>query len=297
MTWSESILGDATLTPFPPKLDSNGQLYLPLVYSFPIGIGNNVSENSALVRPFKKVLEKGKPMGTIGYIFYQEEEIYFVFGALVYSENGKILFFPGGIDRRMTLSPEGNEILRQGVLQNIDHLSLESNYRNYHVTLLEKSNTNSPKYPRMNTYRVKEDMFFGSQWASGTYPFLNLHPEIRIKGRTPNELKRKYSFIDKSRGDCIFNAVFVDDKPQERYVINFEFYVSLRKSREYTQPENICHTGLVPVTQFKEQRKKVMARVHPVLLKGFSGMLRVRVSKIVGTHDDDSVFINYPPPS
>lgn len=270
------------------------------VYSFPIGIGNSVSENPALVRPFKKVLEQGKPMGTIGYIFYQEEEIYFVFGALVYSENGRILFFPGGIDRRMTVSPEGNEILRQGVLQNIDHLSLESNCRNYHVTLLEKRNTNSPRYSRMNTHGVKEDMFFWFAMSIRDVSVLELAPrtqEIRLKGHTWNELKRKYSFIDKSRGDCIFNAVFVDDKPQERYFINFEFYVSLRKSREYTPPENVYHTGLVPVTQFKEQRKKVMTRVHPVLLKGFSGMLWVRVSKIVGTHDDDSVFVNYSPPS
>lgn len=113
MTWSEGIIGEAALTPSPPKMDNNGQPYLPLVYEFPIGSGDSVSDSSALVRPFRRVLEKGKPMGTICYIFYQEEETYFVLGALVYSENGRILFFPGGLDRRMVISPHGENVLGQ----------------------------------------------------------------------------------------------------------------------------------------------------------------------------------------
>lgn len=76
MTWTEGILGNATLTPMPPRLHIKGQPYLPLVCRFPVGEGDSVSENSALVRPFKRVLEKGKPMGTIGYIFYQSPSGY-----------------------------------------------------------------------------------------------------------------------------------------------------------------------------------------------------------------------------
>jgi hypothetical protein len=297
MTWTEEILGTATLTPLPPRLDNNGQPYLPLVYRFPIGEGDSVSENSALVRPFKRVLEKGKPMGTIGYIFYQEAKAYFVLGALAYSENGRILFFPGGIDRRVTLSPDGKEILGKGILHNIDHLSLESNYRNYHVTLLEKGDDNA-RYSRLNTQRIKDDMFFWFAISFKDTSTLEPAPrtqEIRLRGHNLSDLKRRYSIIEKSRGDCIFNGIFVDDRPQEQYFINFEFFVSLRQSREYTPPQNVRHTGLAPITKFEDQRKMVMARVHPVLLKGFSGMLWVQASKIIGTHDSDSVFISYSP--
>jgi len=53
-----------------PNIDKNGDHYLPLLYIFPIENGGSISENSALVRLFKKILRDGKPIGKISYVFY-----------------------------------------------------------------------------------------------------------------------------------------------------------------------------------------------------------------------------------
>ena len=95
-----------------------------------------------------------------------------------------------------------------------------------------------------------------------------------------------------SRGDSIFNVTRADNHPQEPFFINFEFFVSLRQSREYIPESGIYHTGLVPATKVKDQKKEVMSRFHHILLKGFSGSLWVRVSKIIGSQDYDAVFMH-----
>jgi hypothetical protein len=116
--------------------------------------------------------------------------------------------------------------------------------------------------------------------------------EIRLRWNNLADLRRRYSIINSARGDCIFNVTFVDDKPKEQYFINFEFFVSLNKLREYTPPLEIYHTGLVPTTQMKDQRSKVMSRAHMVILKEFTGCIWVRVSKILGSHTYHAIFMS-----
>jgi hypothetical protein len=159
MSWEGEELGNASLVPFAPKKDEAGNSYLPLIYDFPLGKNISIDDNYVLVRPFRRVLEKGKPMGTINYVFYQEDNNYFVLGAFVYSDRQRIIFFPGILDRRMTISPEGDELLGKGILQHIDHLSLESSLRTCHLTLVEKETLHA-KYNKFNTKLIQDDMFY-----------------------------------------------------------------------------------------------------------------------------------------
>jgi hypothetical protein len=73
--WSEGngIIGNASLVSLNPLLDENGHPYLPLMYVFPFGTELEVDQNSALVRPFKKVLTDGKPIGDINYIPFMKK--------------------------------------------------------------------------------------------------------------------------------------------------------------------------------------------------------------------------------
>lgn len=71
--WTGEILGGAAVIPLQPEIDKNGDCVLPLLYTFPMGNGESISEGSALVRPFKKILKNGKPVGKIYYIFYKEK--------------------------------------------------------------------------------------------------------------------------------------------------------------------------------------------------------------------------------
>jgi hypothetical protein len=78
VTWEKEKEGIAYLIAIHPMIDENGESYIPLMYTFPLGNEMSVDQNSVLVRPFYKVLKEGKPMGTISYIFYQEGEDYFI---------------------------------------------------------------------------------------------------------------------------------------------------------------------------------------------------------------------------
>jgi hypothetical protein len=60
------------------QIDANGQPYIPLYYHFPFGKGNSINEYSALVKPFRKLLEEGKPIGKTAFLFYRENDSYFL---------------------------------------------------------------------------------------------------------------------------------------------------------------------------------------------------------------------------
>ena len=68
------ILGNAYFIPLKPMLNQIGKPYLPIYCVFPKGEADSISEDSALVRPFRKILREGKPIGKITYVFYQEKE-------------------------------------------------------------------------------------------------------------------------------------------------------------------------------------------------------------------------------
>jgi hypothetical protein len=53
--WTSEVLGEAGVVSLEPNIDKNGDHYLPLLYVFPTENGGSISENSGLVRPFKKL--------------------------------------------------------------------------------------------------------------------------------------------------------------------------------------------------------------------------------------------------
>jgi hypothetical protein len=294
MSWEGEELGNAYLLPLAPQKDIDGEPYLPLVYHFPLGKKMSVHKDSALVRPFRRVLETGKPIGTINYIFYQEKDDYFVLGAFVYSDRQRVIFFPGTVDRRVTISPTGEEVLEKGILQHVDHLSLESTLRTCHLTLFEKESINA-RYSKFNTKLIQDDIFYWFSMSIQDAWKLEPSPktqEIKIRWHNYADLKRRYSIIMNSRGDSVFNVTRADYHPQEHFFINFEFFVSLRQSRNYVPQSGIYHTGLVPATKMRDQRKEARSRFHHILLKGFEGSLWVRVTKIIGSQDYDAVFMH-----
>lgn len=59
MSWDEEgIEGNAELIALGPLIDEKGESYIPLMYTFPLGKGIKVSQNSVLVRPFYNVLAR-----------------------------------------------------------------------------------------------------------------------------------------------------------------------------------------------------------------------------------------------
>jgi hypothetical protein len=76
-------LGNAYIIPLDPQIDSNGHHYTPIYYHFPFGTGNSIGEDSALVRPFKKLMQEGKPSGRTAFVFYRQDNLSSTFAYFV----------------------------------------------------------------------------------------------------------------------------------------------------------------------------------------------------------------------
>lgn len=141
-----------------PEIDSDGKPYIPISYHFPVGTGDSIDENSALVKPFRSILEDGKPVGQIVFVFYQENDTDFVLGSFVNTVGNRILFFPGLRLSRVTHTPDGID-LRLEDLHNVDHFTLEKeNLTDWHLTLLQKKEKGT-RYGRLQTKKIGHKTF------------------------------------------------------------------------------------------------------------------------------------------
>lgn len=70
-------LGNAYILPLNPQIDANGEHCIPISYNFPLATGGSINDDSALVNPFKKVLNDGKPIGKTAFAFYHDKGSYF----------------------------------------------------------------------------------------------------------------------------------------------------------------------------------------------------------------------------
>jgi len=289
--WHKEKEGIAYLIPLNPMIDENGESYIPLMYTFPLGSQLGIDQNSVLVRPFHKVLKEGKPMGTITFIFYQEKEDYYILGSFVYTKR-RIIFFPGATDRRLMFSSDQGDLSAKN--QMVDHYSLESNLRTYHLTL-EGREIHNVRHPKMNTVRVKDDMFLWLGFGIKNANMLEKAPstqEIRLKGFHQNDINRRHKLIQDARGG-LFNIVKSMNDPGTDFYINVEIFVSTIQSRDYLPPDKVYSVGMSSYdTGIKEDREHVPIRLHYVLLKGFSGSLWIRITRLKGRLGNHLVYIS-----
>ncbi len=288
--WSGKALGEASVIPLNPEIDRNGDRILPLLYTFPIGNGGSISENSALVRPFKKILKDGKPIGKIHYIFYKEGQKYYVLGSLAYS-NGRLIFFPGHIDLRMTWAKD-KPILGEGLSHHFDHLTLESNLRRYHLTLLEKE-TQGIKYEKMNTKFVGKDMILWFVMGVQSADKLEAAPRtqtLRLRWYKQADLNRRYKIIQDARGG-IFPVLESVEQLESPFFINFEFFVNLNPSPK-AEPPTRLFAAEVPDSESGETKIIDVPTLASIIKpQGFSGLIWIRTSKIKTTLKEHHVVV------
>ena len=137
------------------------------------------------------------------------------------------------------------------------------------MTLKQKKFDGS-KYPRKNTYRVKDDIFLWFTMGIRNTSVLEKAPktqEINLKWNNYAELKRKVRFIDESRGNSTFHVTCVNDQPEDDYYINFEFLSASSHTKDAPIDVGIYDVGLSYNTEH-DPRPKVMTRLHNIDLQG-----------------------------
>ncbi|MGQ0796015.1 MAG: hypothetical protein ACT4N5_07535 [Nitrosopumilaceae archaeon] len=277
-------LGKAYFLPLDPLIDENGRPNMPIYYCFPVGSGDSISEDSALVRPLRKIIRDGKPIGKIAYVFYKERNEFFVLGSFAYTGK-RLIFFPGLVDRRVTIAPDGSNPLENGILLNSDHYSLEENWRIWHITLAEKD-TQGIKYGKRNTRKINNSLFRWFTFGVESTSRLELMPktqEIRFSGANLPDLQRRYKIIKDARDNSRFPVIHLDDDPAEPHYLNFEFFVSTKLIKELKDfPEAIVDDLKNTSAIVNDPRTDVLVRNHQVVLNDFDGFIWIRVSKIRG---------------
>ena len=290
MTWDGGVVGESNIDVSRPHLDADGKPCIELKFNFPHGSTHSTDENSALVRPFLKLLRDGKPIGKITYSFYQEGSEYYTLGSFVFTEK-RLIFFPGLKIRKVTRSPDGKNPLNNGLLQNLDHISLENNWRTWHYTLLQKE-TRGDRYEKMNTRKLDESSFL---WfvmgvkSTDKLEFMPRSQEIRISGFTMNDLTRRFKDFMYSRSGSIFPISKIKGEVEEPYYINFEFFVNLKQTRDYIPPDEVFHlSNLTEETLVNEL--PINSRSVRVLIGSFSGAIWIRASKLRGKLTEDMII-------
>jgi len=194
-----------------------------LDWELPLGHGNTDNIESGLLRPFRSILEDGKPIGQIVYFFYEEEGKQYVLGTFCKSQK-KILFFPGGYNFQLIGSSNSLSKLKS---KEIDHFTLDEKFETWHITFKKKKATKS-QLPRKKTWKMQDGriLWFVMQ-ANSVKDFEKAPHKIKtILFHKESELERRAEEIMKSREGSEFKICTPRNGLGRPNVINFEFYLS-----------------------------------------------------------------------
>jgi hypothetical protein len=245
------------------------------------------SPSTSLLRPFRRIAQLGKLTGRINYVFFQENDSYYIAGSLAYSPESCVLFFPGLTIRSIQRFKGKNQMLfEEGSLGMIDHLTLEPGFKRGHVT------TSTDRRIRHKTQFIGADTVFW--FAMSTRSPLLLEPfysKVRFSFTCPPcDSNRRIEDIMKAREDAVFHFISLaeNDKVGDDEFLHLEFFIE--PGDEFSARDfPVVPAPLVNVKG--GERQQLPVRIHPVGLQGLNDKVWIRVSKPPGKLAADAIII------
>jgi len=266
---------------------------IKISYKFSYGIGKISTTDSLLGRPLENFIDTGSPIEKLVYLLYQEKknQSYYFLGTFILTKK-RLLFFPAINFSRVILSDKN--VLNES---HLNHLTLENNLIDWHITVYEKRQ--DPK-KKLNTYRTKQienniSLWFVMCLSSHTH-LVKLPKELEIKlvCQTSRDLRHRLKTIKEATVNCEMPVANVPSSPNKKYFLNFEFF--LTANRNILEEEYFLPPGIFTVTndiiKIENTGTKIFSRSTPVKIKGFNSLLTVRTSKITGRLNFPSLFIS-----
>jgi hypothetical protein len=277
-------IGNAYIIPLESEIDAKRQNYIPIYYYFPTGTGDSINECSALVKPFRRLIEEGKPIGKTAFVFYREGNLYYVLGSFAFTE--RIIFFPGLSFSRVVHTPDGRGLANDEI-DNVEHMTLEKNLIDWHVRLVCRNK----KYTSQKTRRIKDNVFL---WFVMAIPnCLKLEPmpktqAYKLVSPHQQDLERRRELMLDSVECGIFPVTEMNYSPAFPHFLNFE--VSSGKSKELDLPEELF--VMPPPSSTLEKMKGIRSKsIDDFCLKN-SMSISIRTSKIKGYLKYDGVYFS-----
>jgi hypothetical protein len=207
-------------------IDDENVHEITLSYSFPHGIGKISTTNSVLGNPLDSLINKGNPIKKLVYLLYQERknEQYYFLGTFILTEK-RLLFFPAIHISTIVLS-ENNKLNQS----HLNHLTLEKNLTDWHITVDEKKKDSKKKLNKFKTKKIDNhiSLWFVMCISSEKHMIeLPKELEIRLACSSSEDLKRRFMIIMEARRNCEFPITSVGSFPNKKYFLNFEFFSPL----------------------------------------------------------------------
>jgi hypothetical protein len=240
----------------------------------------------SLLRPFRRIAQLGKPTGRINYVFFQENDSYYIAGSLAYSPESCVLFFPGLTIRSIKWFKGKHQMPREeGSLGMIDHLTLEPCYKRGHVT------TSTDRRIRHKTQFIGADTVFWFAMSTRSPLLLEaFYSKVRFSFTCPpSDSKRRIEDIMKAREDAVFHLMSLaeNDKVRDDEFLHLEFFIG--PGDEFSARDFPVVLPLLVKGSGKEMQQ-LPVRLHPVTLQGLNDKVWIRVSKPLGKLVDDAII-------
>jgi len=204
--------------------------------SLGFGIGKSQDNSSALVRPFRILIDEGKPVGKISHLFLMSDSSY-VLGAVCLTPARRLLFFPGLVSRTPQWYMKGqSDLLKMKSGCYVDHLTLEAGLESLHVTMLDLDSKKSALLEIFKTKKTANDLtyFFGLSVRSERM----LEPcpqEIRFQlSSTTQDCERRANIIEETARDSkseVLKLPFTATESDDCF-LHFDFLIDLQNRNE-----------------------------------------------------------------
>jgi len=250
---------------------------MQLDLELPFGCGITDNTESGLLKPFRSILDDGKPIGKITYFFYEEEGKQYVLGTFCKSQ--KIIFFPGGYNFQIIESHNKSSKLKS---KEIDHFTLDTNFETWHISFKKKKETNS-KLPHKKTLKMQDGriLWFVMQ-SNSVKDFEEAPHKIKtILFHKKSELQRRAKEIMNSREHSEFKICKPLNGIEKPCVINFEFYINEKGKMNFAGFPVYC-AKLDNVLQ--DKREVIPNVVYQVKIPKSNITCGVRVSQLPGSN-------------
>lgn len=264
------------------------------------GDGSSTSQISALARPYLRLFETGKPIGTINHIFFKGNKWPTrILGSLAYSKAERILFFPGVSKRNfIAYYPHKKPIQKFNASNLFDHITLEKNHKKIHATILDSSGKKKEKLPRFNTKKITDNLIFWFGLTIKNIDILEKTPEeISLSfSSPPTDSNRRFKLLQEAHRDAIRHLIILsrfDNKINANEYLHFDFFIGT-KDLDIEDKTIGCYAPYEkPIVNDYIEKESNHVRGHPVSLENFPLKVWIVVSKHIGKLSEDAFFKFY----
>ncbi len=258
------------------------------------GQGKSTSISCALARPYRQLIEEGKPIGRINYVFFRiGGQPSHILGTLCFTPGKRLLFYPGLIERKANWSFSKNTFQSIKSTGFVDHITIEPGFRSWHMTILEPDGTKKSHLRSLKTKMIKDDIVFWFGLTIQGPHILETTPEelSMTFSSPPQDSDRRAKLLIDARKDAIFHLTTLDHMNLNiGEFLHFDFFIGPSTLSTEELPCFVpIHKPIVDgyAQAFKEGTH---LRFHPVALEGIPQKIWVVVSKHIGHPSDRAIF-------